>query len=339
MDEKHLQEPALTGPAALLRPLASLRLTLAVFVFLAAGVLGAYLSAARTMPFLVAVLALLAINLLAAVASNRRFRRQRPLLWFHLALLVLVVLVAVGRLTYLKGQVEVLEGEAFDGQPVAVEAGPWHRGRLDQVRFTNLGFRIDYGPGQMRLRTENRVAWNDAAGTRHEAAIGDHHPLVIDGYRFYTTWNKGFALVFAWQPAGRPAVAGSVHLPSYPANALKQAQQWTLPGLDEPLWAMLQFDGELIPLDSAGQFRLPETHSVILRHGARRWELAPPGGSGPASVDLPEGRLTYLGLRTWMGYQVAYDPTLPWLLAAAVAAILALGWHFWRKFAARSWNP
>ena len=39
------------------------------------------------------------------------------------------------------------------------------------------------------------------------------------------------------------------------------------------------------------------------------------------------GRLVYDGLRTWMGYRVAYDPSLPWLLAAALLATLALALH------------
>jgi len=49
--------------------------------------------------------------------------------------------------------------------------------------------------------------------------------------------------------------------------------------------------------------------------------------------------LRYLGLRGWMGYTIHYDPTLPWLLAAAVAAVLALAAHFAEKFRERPWNP
>jgi len=62
-------------------------------------------------------------------------------------------------------------------------------------------------------------------------------------------------------------------------------------------------------------------------------ELRPGDG-----VDLPEGRLDYQGVRAWMGYTVFYDWTIPWLLAAALGAVGALGWHFWRKFAGRPWN-
>ncbi|HLO64325.1 MAG TPA: hypothetical protein VK165_15310, partial [Azonexus sp.] len=119
------------------------------------------------------------------------------------------------------------------------------------------------------------------------------------------------------------------------ANALTQARQWSLPGNDEPVWAALQFDDEPVP-EAGGEFRLPARYVVVVRQGEQRWEI--PGDQGIVHLDLPGGRLTYLGLRTWMGYQVAWDRTMHWLLGAAAIAVLALGWHFWRKFAARPWN-
>ena len=36
----------------------------------------------------------------------------------------------------------------------------------------------------------------------------------------------------------------------------------------------------------------------------------------------------YEGLRTWMGYRASRDPTLSWLLAAALAAAFALALHY-----------
>ena len=63
-----------------------------------------------------------------------------------------------------------------------------------------------------------------------------------------------------------------------------------------------------------------------------RYELHP-----GQSLDLAGGRLTYKELRTWMGYTVFYDWTLPWLFAAGLIAVLSLGWHYWRKFATRPW--
>ncbi|MBS1157719.1 MAG: cytochrome c biosis protein ResB [Proteobacteria bacterium] len=315
--------------------LASLRLTLGVFIFLGLSIMLAYFNEVRTSPWLVLSLSMLAINLLAAIATNQHFRRQLPLMCFHLALLAIVLLIALGRLTYFKGRAEVVDGEEFTGQFVDTEAGPWHPLGAAEARFTNLGTRIVYAPGPVRLGTENHVAWVDENGVLQRAVIGDHNPLIRHHYRFYANWNKGFALMFGWQPKQGAPLLGSVNLPSYPANALQQARQWSLPGNAEPIWAALHFDDQPVP-EAGGEFHLPEHYTVVVRQGSQRWELA--GEPGTGDIELPGGRLSYLGLRTWMGYQVAWDRTMPWLLAASLTAVLALAWHFWQKFSGRSWN-
>jgi len=105
-----------TRAACTVARLASLRLTLAILLLLLAGVLYAYLQPGRSTWPLVLPLALLALNLSAAVATNTVFRRQTALLVFHLSLIAIVLLVAAGRLTYLRGHVELSEGEWFAGQ-------------------------------------------------------------------------------------------------------------------------------------------------------------------------------------------------------------------------------
>lgn len=320
--------------ATWVKALASLRFTLVILALLGAGILVSYQSEVRTTWALVVPLLLFAVNLSAAVATNPAFRSQVPLLVFHLALLSLILLVAAGRLTYLKGHVELSEGEAFGGQLTGHESGPWHQWRLDGVWFVNEGFTIDYAPGPKRGNTWNRVRWRDAAGAEQVALIGDQKPLVLRGYRFYTSFNKGFAPVFEWHPAqgGRP-VAGTVHLPSYPAHESSQAQEWEVPGTGEKLWIMLQFDEVILAPDRPSQFRPPQRHVLVVRRGEVRQELRPGD-----HLDLAQGRLAYRGLTQWMGYTVYSDWTLPWLFAACAVAAASLGLHFWNKFSARPWD-
>jgi hypothetical protein len=314
--------------------LGSLRFALANLLALLAGVWAVYLDLPGALWALVLPLFSSAVNLLAAIAVNRAFRRQLPLLVFHLALLAIVLLVALGRLTYLRGSVEIVDGGEFDGTLTTRDAGPWHAGRLAELRFANLGFSIDYDPGLKRGATKNEVAWRDANGFVQRQVIGDQTPLLLAGYRFYTSFNKGYAPTFAWHPAaGGDAVLGAVHLPSYPLNEYEQAREWTIPGTNIPIWTMLRFDEVVLDPDKADYFKLPGKHAVIVRIGDARWELQPGG-----SIALPTGRLEYAGVRGWMGYSVFYDWTVPWLLAAAMSAVLALGWHYWRKFAARPWD-
>jgi len=324
-------------PAAVIRvcrAMASLKLTLVALFFFAAGVIVEYLALANAIWVLVLPLLLLSVNLLAAIATNPVFRRSGALLVFHLALLTLVVLVALGRMSGLKGHLELSEGEEFNGQLTELEAAPWHRSTLDGVHFRNEGFSISYAPGLKRERTRNAVRYMDADGRERFAEIGDQTPLVLNGYRFYTSPNKGYAPAFLWYPAaGGEPMLGAVHLPSYPANAYRQSRDWMLPGTAVRIWTQLQFDETILNPEKPSQFRFPENFVVVVRIGEARHELKP----GEA-LALPEGRLVFQGLRSWMGYTVFYDWTLHWLLGTALVAVGALGWYFWNKFAAQPWD-
>ena len=305
----------------------SLRTTLAGLALLAAVVAAGLVGAPVSALGLTVAIALLSINLLAATVMHPAFRRQLPLLVAHLALLALVVLVAMGRMTALDGRFELTQGLPFDGL-IEAQAGPLHRDRLSRLDFRHEGFTIDYAPGRKRGATRNPVTWTDAQGRSQRAVIGDHRPLVLEGYRIYTSSNKGFAPLFTWIPARGEAVSGAVHLPSFPVHELAQSREWTLPG-GQVAWVMLQFDGKLIDPAGPATFRLPERHRLVLRVGQLRAELAP-----GERVAIPGGTLVYERLSTWMGYRVAYDATLPWLLAAALLATLSLAWHYAQRFAA-----
>ena len=310
---------------------ASTRLTVALLVLLAAGVIGGYAHEPIAAVGVTFPLALLTLNLAAAAAIRPVFRSQAPLLVAHLALAALVLLAGFGRLSALQARAELTQGLAFDGQLLDVQAGPLHRPRLQQAAFTNEGFEIEYAPGLKRGRTRNAVRWTDAQGRVRRAVIGDHEPLVLAGYRFYTTPNKGYAPVFTWR-TGAGDVQGAVHLPSYPVHRLRQARAWTLPD-GTAVWVMLKTEETVIDPDKPAAFALPRDRDVVLRVGEERFELAPGD-----RIALPGGTLIYEGLRTWMGYRVYYDPTLPWLLAASVLAALALAVHFALKFRRQPWR-
>lgn len=316
----------------MLGALASLRLTPFALLLLAAASVAVYRFDHSAAPWLAAPLLLLAVNLCAAVATNAAFRRQLPLLVFHLALTALVVLAAAGRLSYLSGRAEVTEGAAF-GALSHRDAGPLHRGALERLNFINEGFEIGYMAGPVLDSLVARLRWRDAQGRERSGAIEDNAPLIQHGYRIYPTSHKGFAVMLEWRAGGAAALAAAVHLPPYPANEGTQAREWQ-PGPEVvPLFLMLPIATPLIPADRPSRFRLPEQQELVLRRGEQRWTLQP-----GQTLELPEGTLAYQGLRTWMGYRIMYDWTVPWILAASVVAILAMGWHFWRRISATPWN-
>ncbi len=314
--------------------LASLKFTLVIFVFFTLSVGVVYFTKGPPAWILAVPFTLFAVNLTAAILTNPVFRRQTGLLVFHLGLLGLVLLLAASRLSYLKGHLEVTEGEAFTGQLTEYEKGPLHPWHLEEARFVQKSFTIDYAPGLNRGRTLSRVEWLDEKGQAHERIVGDHHPLVLSGYRFYTTHNKGFAPIFVWHPAdGSPPRQGSIHLPSYPAHEYQQALSWTVPGTRHEIWSLLEFKEVVLDEKRASTFRPPREHHLVLRYNDERHVI-----KAGESLQFPDGRLHYLGLRAWMGYAVFYDWTTPWLLAACVVAVLGLGWHYRQKWAARPWS-
>lgn len=317
-----------------LQRIASLRFTLYILGLLGIAVVWAYFHVGSTTWPLVLPLSLFALNLLAAIGVQPAFSRHLPLLIFHLALLALIILVTAGRLTYLNGHTELARGGEFSGTIQGVEAGPWHSWHADQLWFVNEGFAIDYQPGIKRDHTRNQVRYRDLDGVEQTLIIGDQVPLELQGYRFYTSFNKGFALQFVWLPAsGSEALRGQVHLPSYPINEYRQANTWTPPGTPTEFWIQLQFDEQILDPEKPSQFRAPEKHRVVVRWDEQRVVLKP-----GMRVKTPEGTLVYEDLTTWMGYAVRYDWTLPWLLAACLVAVLSLAWYFWGKYTAQPWR-
>ncbi|MDH3222006.1 MAG: hypothetical protein OEO19_20955 [Gammaproteobacteria bacterium] len=312
--------------------LASNRFTLLALVLLAAGIVIYYqFSPPGRLWFIVFPSLLLMVNFLLAVATRGILRQNWPLMVFHFALMLLVMLAFLGQMSYFQGTLELAENEVFSGDPRQldnVSRGPWHRYALGDASFSNLGFRINYHSGVKRDRTVNRIAFDSGDAGRRIVEIGDHVPLVVGHYRFYTSHNKGYAPVFEWRPSGSDtALTGSIHLPAYPINEYRQALEWRVPGSDHRLWTMLKIDENVLPEDRPFEFRVPRQHRIVVRIEDRRYEMNPGD-----RLSLAGGVLRYRELSTWMGYKIDYDWTRPWLLATAIIGLMALFVHYILKF-------
>ncbi|MDH3354219.1 MAG: cytochrome c biogenesis protein ResB [Chromatiales bacterium] len=313
--------------------LASLKLTLWLLGLFLIAVSISYLLPAVSNGWLALPLFLLAVNLLAAIIDNPKFRQQLPLLSFHIALLLLLLLIATSQLTSLKGEAEVTTGERFSGELVSYRAGPLHQWNLQKVEFLLDKFSINYAPGLQREKTIAQVRWIDQDGKQQLKKVGDQYPLILNGYRFYTSHNKGFSPVFSWHSLQGETKSGSIHLPPYPAQEYRQALEWNIPGSTQKIWTQLQFDEVILNPDKRSQFHVPQYHRLAVRIDETRYLLQP--GEG---INLADGRLIYESLQTWMGFSVTSDWTLPWLFASGLAAVLSIGWHYGRKFSARPWR-
>ena len=309
-----------------LRFLGSLKLTFALLVVVTGGIVAGYVGGLDARPLLTGALALLVLNLLGAITTHPRFRRQSALLAFHLCLLAAMLLVAAGDLLRLEGRLELANGQAFAPELVQItHRGVWHpEAALEAVAFRQGRFTVDYAPGLVRRTMRSWVDLGPDGVQPSRAVVGSTQPLVQEGFRFYATSNKGLAALVTWVADRGEAETGTVHFPSWPLNDWNQVNAWTSPDGDALVLELTPdlhvSAGEAFTFDSD---RVPAVAELRVRH-AQVTAVMLPG----QSLRLPGGRLLFHGLTTWMGYRVTYDPTLPWLLATGIVGALALGGHF-----------
>ena len=314
----------------ILHYIASLKLTLAGILALILGVLLFYINSVSASAWIATPLGVLSINLLAALIVNPGFRRQSGLMIFHVCLLTVMLLATFGWLSNFKGRIEIMEGQSFNAHEVEVlRQGPWHpRERLEAVNFQQGVYRVEYAPELIRGQTESWVTLSDA---RTVVAVGDNIPLRIDGYRFYTTSNKGYAAVLTWTDTQGKSQRGAIHFPSYPFNDWKQLNDWQTPG------------GEQLNFELLLTKRPPESTAWVFDRTHNNGSLRVTRENGTVAtleageaINLARGQLRFEKIRMWMGYEVFYDPMLAWLFAAALVGIIGLGWHFFQKFGVSS---
>jgi len=272
------------------------------------------------------------VNLLAAVATTSKLRRQVGLLGFHLALAVLALLAAGDRLVAMRGHVEVTEGSYFDPNLVEAEAGPLHPWKLDSIRFVQGDFVINYAPGMKRRETRSTILLPETDNSWRNVVVGDDVPLTAGGYRFYTSFNKGFAPVITYADNAGESYTGAVHLSYYPLNYYRQGNEWAPPGGTHKVKLWLQIPEPVYAEDDPWLFGKPQNAVLVVMDGGQRYELRP-GNRLPYGG----GSLRYEELRVWMGYTISYNPLTPWMAAAVIVAFCCLGLHTAWKFTRYSW--
>jgi len=319
----------------MLRRLASLKFTLVGMVLLAIGATLSYGNPAEVSIWVLIVpLALLALNLAAAIVTNPRINRQPGLLVFHVCLLATVLLAGLGRLTHLDAHIEIAQNEAFSKDILQeVKKGPWHSGNLDKVQFIQGAYTVNYAPGLKRGLTHSQVFLPGLGGATVVQDVGDDRPLILERYRFYTTHNKGFSPVLTWLPDQGVPVTGRINMPSYPLYDYKQDNSWAPPGTEEEIKFWLQLQTGMTLEESWVLDGRNATGILVVTSDDKRVELAPGD-----EVSLERGRLRFENLTTWMGYRVFYDPTIQWLFWVTVVGVFGLTHFFWVKLNLAAWT-
>ncbi|MDJ0741500.1 MAG: hypothetical protein QNJ91_17445 [Gammaproteobacteria bacterium] len=303
----------------LLRTVASLRLTLVGLVLLAAALLAYHNLGLPGAWTITPALALLGVNLAAAMVVDPRFRRRPALFAFHLCLLLLAGLAGYGQLAAYQARLSLVEGQDYAGELLErLNAGPLAPPLLADGAFRQVSVEVDYTSGLRRGSTRSRV---DVA-QRGRLEVGDDVPLIVDGHRFYTTSNKGFAALLLWRPEVGDAQLGAVRFPSYPISELGQLASWRTPAGQELELALALPPS---PYNETWTLRtaIAGDAEIRLKLDGRRLTLRP-----GESVALDGGRLDYQRLGMWIGYEVRYNPTLSWLFSLAALAVIFMAVHF-----------
>lgn len=309
----------------LLKNLASLRLTLVGMIALAVlAVVGSRNLEIGT-GITIWPIALLVLNLLAALLTNKSFRTQTGLLVFHVGLLLVFACIGLTVLTHYEGRVEVVQGAAFDASQVTtMKQGWWHDHRLGDVDFFQDEISVNYLPNFIRLDTNSTIQYRTAAGELRQVTTGDRRTANIDGYEIAATFNKGFAVILRWTAADGRVALGSVHFPSYPSFDWKQVTTWTTPAGQS---VELELELEEPVADIGKSWTLGRTDVPFVVQ-VRRSDSAMETARNGEIVVLERGTVRVEGLRMWMAYRISYLPYLSWMFVAAMLAIIGLTIHF-----------
>lgn len=278
-------------------------------------------------------LALLGLNLVAALMVRPRLRRDLPLIMLHLALVLILLLSAYHLLVRYETRVILVDGAPYEGLSVEVRRGHLYPGGAEQLRFANEGLQRSYRQDGRLFQIRNYSRWQHR-GQPRRGLIGKDEPLQLDGHRVYTTDNWGHAPFLLWQ--GEEGTVMQVALPVGPwlLGVDRQGLDWQPPGSDRTLWIGLDFGAALDPVhDGFMPGDDPDAVRLVVRDGTRRWLLAP--GQSAALPGL--GRLAYQKLDTWMGYRISYDPAGTGLFSATLVLVVGLCWYYARKLGNTKW--
>lgn len=269
------------------------------------------------------LLALLFLSTLLCLWRGRRlFWRKKGMLVFHLALPAFVLLALISRMCYLKGYIEVAEGQGILGNFVTLSMGPWHDLVLVRVIIAQEGLEVLYlGPKGKRI--ESHLRFID--GEEEEMGVVTFTaPFFYRGYRFYAPGRMGYALLLRFTSGkGKGMKWGFVNLPDYPGGRARQVKSLHLPGAEKKVTINLELLEGPYREREKWTFDLPQSYRVGLTYDGKSHLL----GKGEG-MEVEEGTLVVEDLRRWMGYTVFYDPAVTGWLVAALVAVGSLVAHY-----------
>lgn len=293
------------------------------------------------------------------VSAERGYARESGNLVFHISLLLLLIAIAAGQLFHYRGQLVVVEGQTVADVRASYdsfEEGAW----FDPATLPPFTIRLDQFTSVFDPETLNprdfraEVTVSDAEGSQRAETIRVNHPLSVDGASVYLQGNGFAPHLTVRDAAGEIAFSGDVpFLPqdtAYTSRGVVKVpdvsggqpqiglQGQLLPSavqVGDKLWQSVSpvpanpvivlavWSGDLglddgVPqnayqLTTAGLTQATDTDGSPVTLALRPGE----------TVDLPDGlgTVTFDALPRFVALDLRHDPSVLWVLAAAVLAL------------------
>jgi cytochrome c biogenesis protein len=290
------------------------------------------------------------------VSAEKGYSRETGNLIFHVALLVSLILIAVGRLYTYEGQVIVKQGSGFCDAISNYDA--WKPGRLaaegkvhpasfciDDLRKFTATFTADGEPSEFRADVTYRPSLDAAP---RKTSITVNHPLRLDGDRVYLI-SHGFApQLTVRMPDGTVRHDAEPFIPS-DASTLLSEGAFSLPGKPDAkqdigisgLFAPTPVDEGGGKIGSASpQVNNPELSVFVYQgdltgtgkqHSVYTLDTSTMSKIGSANLRIGQTTklkngvaVTFDGWIPWASLQVSHDPAQSYLLISALAMVIGL---------------
>jgi cytochrome c biogenesis protein len=290
------------------------------------------------------------------LSAEKGYSRETGNLLFHVALVIALVLVAVGRLYNYQGSVVVSQGSSFCSAPGNFDS--WKPGRFaseGKVRpaplcLTLNKFTADYTSSGEASEFNAQVVYGRTLSTAtHATTIKVNHPLRIGGDRVYLIGHGYSPEITVKMPNGRVITDTQPFAPENPTTfysegAFKepgpggQNQDVGIsaffaptpvtnadgtvtsasPTVSDPVLGVMVYEGTLFPEG------LPESIYTLDTSGMKQLGAAADLTVGQTKTFGNGVTVTFNGWVPWVSIQVNHDPAQSYLLVAAGAMVLGL---------------
>ncbi|MFP5359066.1 MAG: cytochrome c biogenesis protein ResB [Actinomycetes bacterium] len=293
-----------------------------------------------------------------ALAAETGHVREVGNLVFHAALVGVLLAMGAGSLLTYRGQAIIVEGRSFTNAVVAYDT--FDAGRLfNPASLDPFTLRLDtfdavFDDAGRALDFTAHVTYTAPGADPVAAEVAVNHPLEVNGAKVYLQGNGFAPVITVRDPAGEVAFSGPVpFLPQdavYTSSGVIKAPDVTVgeqlgfkatlypsavegpfaigsvhPDPANPVITMLAFEGDLGLDDGVPQnvYRLDESQLSPVR-GDDGQPLTLRLALGD-TVELPSGAtVSFEELPRFVALDLRADPSLPWLLVAAVLTLAGL---------------